>query len=62
MDSNTGSRGGSRTPGSSYNLLKARSELLGGEEGRELVIGGFPVWSRKKIIESCIRDEVTPLL
>ena len=53
--------GEERTPGTPYTLTKARSELLGGAEGREWIVGGFPVWSRKKVIEATMKDEVQPM-
>ena len=39
-------------------LQRARVELLGGADGRERIIGGFQVWSRKKAIEVWLKDEV----
>ena len=43
-----------------YDMGKARIELLGGEQGRELIVGGFPVWPKKEDLEKWVADHMLP--
>ena len=43
-----------------YDLGKARVELLGGEQGRELIVGGFPVWPNKEDLQKWFADYLQP--
>ena len=43
-----------------YDMGKARIELLGGEQGRELIVGGFPVWPKKEDLEKWVNDHMLP--
>ena len=44
-----------------YDMGKARIELLGGEQGRELIVGGFPVWPKKEDLEKWVTDHLLPV-
>ena len=43
-----------------YDMGKARVELLGGEQGRELIVGGFPVWPKKEDLQKWVADYLQP--
>ena len=43
-------------------IAETWSEMFGGAERREWIVGGFPVWSRKAKIEKTMKDVVIPQL